>query len=78
MGKKDKYGSYVLKVGNYDIRQKIVMPKKTRDRNDPSGYKMSAGSVEITIYHGKKLIEKGFKSHMEAEAKAKELQRIPL
>lgn len=74
MSKKEKYGSYVRKVGNYDIRQKIKMPVTKRDK--VGGNSTTAGSVEISLYHGKKLIEGGFKSHDSAAAKAKELQDI--
>ena len=77
MAKKDKYGSYVRKVGHYDIRQKIKMPIKKKDRVS-GGYQTVPGSVEIFIYHGKKVIESGFKSHMEAEIRARELQKMPL
>ncbi len=73
--KKVKYGSYVRKVGYMDIRQKIRMPKKVKDRLS-GGWRIEPGDVEIFLYHGKKLIEKDFISHAEAEKKAKELQNI--
>ena len=75
MSKIEKYGNYVRKVGYMDIRQKIKMSTKVKNRNTGEMTTV-AGNVEILLYHGKKLIESGFKSHMEAEAKAKELQGI--
>ena len=33
MGKKEKYGNYLCKVGYFDIRQKIEMPRKRKLNN---------------------------------------------
>ena len=70
-----KYGRYVKKVGYMDIRQKITQPTKVKNRATGE-FETKSGSVDIRLYHAKKLIEAGFKSHAEAEAKAKELQGI--
>ena len=75
MGKIEKYGRYVCKVGYLDIRQKIVFSKKVKDRTS-GNFNIVPGSVEIFIYHGKKKIEDGFKSHEEAKARARELQNM--
>ena len=75
MGKIDKYGRYVCKVGYLDIRQKIVFSKKVKDRTT-GGFNIVPGDVTIFIYHGKKMIESGFKSHNEARERAKELQNM--
>ena len=39
MGKIEKYGSYVCKVGYLDVRQKIIMPRlKKTNRGDIQKY----------------------------------------
>ena len=58
-----------------DIRQKITQPTKVKNRSN-GGFDLKPGSVEIRLYHAKKLIESGFNSHAAAEAKAKELQGL--
>lgn len=73
MGKVDKYGRYVCKVGYLDIRQKIVFSKRVKDRVS-GNFNVVPGYVTIFIYHGKKMVESGFKSHEEAKKRAEELQ----
>ena len=64
MGKKEKYGSYLMKIGYFDIRQKIDMPRQRRLNN---GEKQTIpGKVEVFVYHGKNKVSGPFKSHIEA------------
>tara|TARA_R110001583_G_scaffold89467_3_gene230780 strand:- start:257 stop:508 length:252 start_codon:yes stop_codon:yes gene_type:complete len=70
MGKKTKYGSYVKKVGYFDIRQKIIMPRTVKN-NRGDAMKM-AGSVEVFVYQGKHQVSGPFKSHKEATSSAEE------
>jgi len=75
MSKIEKYGRYVRKVGYLDIRQKIKFATKVKDRVTGE-LKVVPGVVEILLYHGKKLVESGFKSHTDAEKRAKEIQKL--
>jgi hypothetical protein len=66
-----KLGSYVRKVGYFDIRQKITQPrKKTNHRGE---IEIIGGSVEVNLFHGKNKIGGPYKSHNAAEAEAKTL-----
>ena len=69
--KSEKIGSYVRKVGYFDIRQKIVQPKKKK--NFKGQWESTGGSVEINLYHGKNKIGGPYKSHQKAEEAAKVL-----
>lgn len=60
-------GSYICKVGFYDIR------RKTTERKAGRGNKTETASSEFVILHGRKFIEGGFKSKEKAIEKAKEL-----
>tara|TARA_R110000744_G_scaffold164057_2_gene281143 strand:+ start:426 stop:680 length:255 start_codon:yes stop_codon:yes gene_type:complete len=71
MGKKEKYGSYLCKVGYFDIRQKIIMPR-VRKNNRGEATKM-AGSAEVFVYQQKHQIAGPFKSHKAAICSANEL-----
>jgi hypothetical protein len=71
MGKKEKYGNYLLKIGYFDIRQKVQMPKKRRLNN--GGFQTLPGKVEVFVYHGKNQISGPFKSHVEAIKSAETL-----
>jgi len=62
--KATKGGEYVCKVGNFDIRHKIVTPKKVR--NFKGEVTTTKGSVEASIYHGRNLIKGGFNDHTKA------------
>ena len=71
MGKKEKYGSYLCKIGYLDVRQKIEMPRIRRLNN---GEKQTVpGKVEVFVYHGKNKIAGPFKSHQLAINSATEL-----
>tara|TARA_R110000744_G_scaffold261788_1_gene376408 strand:- start:150 stop:401 length:252 start_codon:yes stop_codon:yes gene_type:complete len=71
MGKIEKYGSYVCKVGYLDVRQKIEMPRiKKSTRGDAQKVR---GSVEVFVYHGKNKLAGPFKSHKMAIESALEL-----
>ena len=70
MGKKNKYGSYLFKVGYFDIRQDIKMPKKVKIRGQVQA---TPGSVEVFVYHGKHKVSGPFKSHKDAKNSAKVL-----
>ena len=71
MGKIEKYGSYVCKVGYLDVRQKIEMPKiKKSTRGDNQKVK---GSVQVFVYHSKNKVAGPFKSHKLAIEEAEKL-----
>ena len=71
MGKIEKYGSYVCKVGYLDVRQKIEMPRlKKTNRGDIQKLK---GSVEVFVYSGKHKAAGPFKSHKLAIEEAEKL-----
>jgi len=71
MGKIEKYGSYVRKVGYLDIRQKILMPRiKKTNRGD---MQKIPGSVEVFVYHGKNKVAGPLKSHKLAIESAEKL-----
>jgi hypothetical protein len=64
MGKKEKYGNYLMKIGYLDIRQKIEMPRKRKLNNGE--LQTISGKVEVFVFHGKNKISGPFKSHIEA------------
>ena len=66
-----KLGSFVKKIGYFDIRQKIVQPK--RKKNFKGEWETIGGSSEVLLYHGKNKIGGPYKSHTKAEEEAKEL-----
>ena len=71
MGKIEKYGSYVCKVGYLDVRQKIEMPRiKKTNRGE---LQKVSGKVEVFVYHGKNKAAGPFKSHKLAIESATEL-----
>tara|TARA_R100001443_G_scaffold113918_1_gene129238 strand:- start:2517 stop:2768 length:252 start_codon:yes stop_codon:yes gene_type:complete len=64
MGKKEKYGNYLCKIGYFDVRQKIEMPRTRRLNN---GEKQTIpGKVEVFVYHGKNKVSGPFESHIKA------------
>ena len=71
MGKIEKYGSYVRKVGYLDIRQKIEMPRIKKGLR--GGVQEVKGSVEVFVYHAKNKIAGPFKSHKLAIEEAEKL-----
>jgi hypothetical protein len=71
MGKIEKYGSYVRKVGYLDIRQKIIMPRIKKGLR--GGMQEVPGSVEVFVYHAKNKIAGPFKSHKLATEEAEKL-----
>ena len=71
MGKIEKYGSYVCKVGYLDVRQKIEMPKIKKGLR--GGIQEVKGSVQVFVYHGKNKLAGPFKSHKVAIETALEL-----
>tara|TARA_R100000152_G_C6750189_1_gene173811 strand:- start:479 stop:730 length:252 start_codon:yes stop_codon:yes gene_type:complete len=70
MGKKNKYGNYLFKIGYLDIRQSITMPRNTKIRGVMQKTK---GNVEVFVYHGKHKVAGPFKSHTEAAKTAEVL-----
>ena len=70
MGKKSKYGNYLMKVGYFDIRQVITMPKMAKIRGQ---VQKAPGSLEVFVYHGKHKVSGPFKSHTEAIKSAETL-----
>ena len=71
MGKIEKYGSYVRKVGYLDIRQKIEMPRIKKGLR--GGVQEVKGSVEVFVYHAKHKVAGPFKSHKLAIEEAEKL-----
>ena len=71
MGKKEKYGNYICKVGYLDIRQKIEMPR-FRKLNNGEKQKIP-GKVEVFVYHAKNKLAGPYKGKEAAVVKAKEL-----
>ena len=71
MGKIEKYGSYVCKVGYLDVRQKIEMPKLKKGLR--GGIQEVKGSVEVFVYHAKNRVAGPFKSHKLAIEEAEKL-----
>ena len=69
--KSEKIGSYVKKVGYFDIRQKITQPRKKK--NHRGEWETLGGSVEINLFHGKNKIGGPYKSHNAAEEEGKQL-----
>jgi len=61
--KKSRLGSYICKIGYFDIRQKVTLPSK----RDPQG------SVKVYIYHRNHQMAGPFKSHHTAKIQAEEL-----
>lgn len=67
MGLKSKAsrgGKFVCKVGYLDVRHRVVTPKQ--GKNSKGEKIISKGSVESTIYHGRKLHKGGFNDHTKA------------
>jgi len=62
--KATKYGSYVCKVGNYDVRHKITRPKK--GKNQFGKLVESPGSTTAGVYLGRELLKGGFNDHRKA------------
>ena len=71
MGKIEKYGSYVCKVGYLDVRQKIEMPRIKKGLR--GGIQEVKGNVEVFVYHGKNRASGPFKSHKLAIESANKL-----
>ena len=71
MGKKEKYGNYLCKIGYLDVRQKIDMPRIRKMNN---GEKQTIpGKVEVFVFHGKNKVAGPFNSHQLAIDTATEL-----
>ena len=68
MSKGQTKGRYICKVGFYDIYAKDTM-RKSKER----GNKEEVASTDYTIYHSRKMVEKGFKTKDLAVAKATEM-----
>ena len=62
--KAERLGTYVKKIGYFDIRQKIVKANPRRN---------TKGSGEVFLYHGKNKIGGPYKSHSIAEVEAVKL-----
>ena len=67
VSKADKMGSYLCRVGAYEIRQKITFPQASRGY---TGAREVKGSTEGRIYRGKKLVEGNFTNAFAAIKKA--------
>lgn len=61
--KRTRIGSYLCKVGYFDIRQRIIYPNK----------KIAKGTVEVFVCQGKHKIAGPFISHEAAKLHAEEL-----
>ncbi len=59
--KATQLGSYVCKVGKYDIRHKIIQQKS--GKNHKGEIIISPGSVTSSVYLGRELIKGGFNDH---------------
>jgi len=57
-------GEYVCKVGDYDIRHKIVQPKKIK--NFKGDIVKTPGSVVAGVYFGSDLVKGEFNDHSKA------------
>ena len=57
-------GEYVCKVGDYDIRHKIVQPKKIK--NFKGDIVKTPGSVVAGVYFGSDLVKCEFNDHSKA------------
>ena len=57
-------GEYVCKIGKFDIRHKITQPSKVK--NLKCEITIKSGSLEASIYHGRKLYKGGFNDHVKA------------
>lgn len=69
--KGQRLGNYICKVGYFDIRQKVVQPKKQRMQN--GGYEMLGGKTELFIYHSKAKMAGPFKTKDQAITRAEKL-----
>ena len=69
--KGQRLGNYICKVGYFDIRQKVVQPKKQRMQN--GGYEMIGGKAELFIYHSKAKMAGPFKTKDQAITRAEKL-----
>jgi len=67
VSKATKMGSYICRIGTYDVRQKTVMPKTVRGH---AGTKNTKGSTEGRIYRGKNLVKGNFTDAFAAIKKA--------
>jgi len=57
-------GDYVCKVGDYDIRHKIIQPKKIK--NFKGEIVKTPGSVVAGVYFGSDLVKGEFNDHSKA------------
>ena len=62
--KSTQLGKYVCKVGEYDVRHKIVQPKS--GKNHRGEIITSPGSVTASVYLGRDLLKGGFNDHTKA------------
>ena len=70
VSKADKMGSYICRVGAYEVRQKVTFPQKIRGY---SGVQQTKGTTEGRIYKGKRLVEGKFADGLGAVKKAYKL-----
>ena len=70
VSKADKMGSYLCRIGGYDVRQKITLPKSIKGYG---GVQNTKGDTEGRIYKGKRLIEAKLPSAWAAVKKAYKL-----
>ena len=61
--KRTRLGSYLFKVGYFDIRQRIIYPSN----------KIAKGSMEVFVCQGRHKVAGPFKSHEAAKVCAEEL-----
>ena len=69
--KGQRLGNYICKVGYFDIRQKVVQPKKQRMQSGE--YEMIGGKAELFIYHSKARMAGPFKTKDQAITRAEKL-----
>lgn len=59
--KATKYGDYVCKVGDYDVRHKITKPKKGKSLHGKTV--TTIGTTTSGVYLGRELLKGGFNDH---------------
>ena len=71
MGKKEKYGNYICKVGYMDIRQTVVMPRFRKLNNGEK--QVIPGKTEVFVYLGKHKMSGPYNGKGEAVIEAEKL-----
>jgi hypothetical protein len=71
VSKGDKMGSYICRIGTYEVRQKVTFPQKIKGYG--RGQETKKGTTEGRIYKGKNLVEGKFVDGWHAVQKAYKL-----